>query len=176
MSSDRPDPLAPPEGLTAATSGSADAQNPSTAVATVGSTPTVPPSTVEEQRHLGAALRSFAEPGSAISIIAVAAWQDSQERIVQCQSRLDIAEDMNASLRDELSTERSRRLVAEEKEQGLRRVKRSAKVLELVGAVVAGTGLPLLVTGNAALGIPLILVGAVLLWAGVNLEDGGAHS
>jgi hypothetical protein len=176
MDSEPGDPLAPPEGLTAAVSGSAQAQNPGTAVTVVGSRAATSGGFAEEQPHLGAAMRTFADPGSAISTIAVAAWQDSQDRIARLQTRVEALEGVNSTLRNELADARTATGIAQERERGLRQAKTSAKALEIVGGIATGTGLPLVVAGTIPLGIALLLLGSVAVLAGLHLESGGPRS
>ena len=161
--------LSPPEGLEPAVSGSSQSQ-----VIVVGTTqpgtsvvgPNIGP---EGQRHLGAALLTFADVSNAVSRIAVASWQDSQERISRLEDELKQAAAENRTLGAALAEEQAQRRLADQRNGQLRRSNRARRVLEIVGGAVTGAGLSLLLDGKLALGLPAAIVGIAAVAAGAAL-------
>src|SRR5262249_23925423 len=140
---------------------------PSTGKAVVVSGPITTPL---DQQHLGAALRDFADVRStAISSIAVAAFQDAVETKAQLRDTIKELENECDSLQSAFHEEREHRLVLDERLRALQQHRLAHQLSLIAGCVIAGTGLPLCIEGRSLWGFGgvLTLIGSVFVAVGL---------
>lgn len=117
-----------------------------------------------DSRHLGAALTTYLDSRSvAVATIAVSAFEDQRERAAQLAHELELSRHENERLNTLYRDERERRVVLED------RAARSgfAQFVEIVGSLLAGTGLPMIFQGPEYLGWALTIAGALVTGATV---------
>lgn len=168
MTADEPPGLDVPK-LQPPISGSAESQT-SAPPSAKGVALTGPVTTPVDQRHLGAALRDFADVRSAaVSAIAVAAFEDAVETKADLSQRLQTLEAKYASLLDRYHSEREKGAVLRERLREIGRLRIANQLALVAGSALAGTGLPLIIQTRTALGIGglLTLAGSILVGVGL---------
>jgi hypothetical protein len=168
MSADEPPGIDVPK-LQPPISGSEESQTSTPSVAK-GVALTGPVNTPVDQRHLGAALRDFADIRSAaVSTIAVAAFEDAVETKADLSHRLQTLETKYSGLLDKYHDQREKGAVLNERLREIGRLRRATQLSLITGSALAGTGLPLIVQNKTALGIGglLTLAGSVFVAVGL---------
>lgn len=120
--------------------------------------------------HLGATLTTFADSRTvAVGMIAVAAYKDATERGSDSAEKLEKCREVSENLRRELAVLRDRES---------RTVKKRwyTEAALIFGGVIAGSGFPLLLAKDFAVGLVTLLAGSLLVLFGLGVNEPGADS